>query len=39
MPVVRLGDAGQQAMIEFVGSRDRVNKSSSRSAPAVDAAE
>jgi len=38
MPVVRLGDAGQQAMIEFVGSRDRVNKSSSRSAPAVDAA-
>ena len=39
MPVVRLGDAGQQAMIEFVGSRDRVNKSSSRSAPAVVAAE
>jgi large subunit ribosomal protein L17 len=39
MPVVRLGDAGQQAMIEFVGSRDRVNKSASRSAPAVDAAE
>lgn len=39
MPVVRLGDAGQQAMIEFVGSRDRVNKSSSRSAPAVDAVE
>ncbi len=39
MPVVRLGDAGQQAMIEFVGSRDRVNKSAGRSAPAVDAAE
>jgi large subunit ribosomal protein L17 len=39
MPVVRLGDAGQQAMIEFVGSRDRVNKSSGRSAPAVDSAE
>lgn len=39
MPVVRLGDAGQQAMIEFVGSRDRVNKSSSRPAPAVVAAE
>lgn len=38
MPVVRLGDAGQQAMIEFVGSRDRVNKSS-RPAPAVVAAE
>jgi large subunit ribosomal protein L17 len=33
---VRLGDAGEQALIEFVGERDRV-KSRKRSAPVVDA--
>lgn len=34
---VRLGDAAQRAIIEFVGERDRV-KSRKRSAPAVEAA-
>ena len=33
---VRLGDAGAQALIEFVGERDRV-KSKKRSAPVVEA--
>ena len=32
---VRLGDAGAQALIEFVGERDRV-KSKKRSAPVVE---
>lgn len=32
---VRLGDAGQKALIEFVGERDRVKKSRRRAAPAV----
>ncbi|MEZ6124009.1 MAG: L17 family ribosomal protein [Planctomycetaceae bacterium] len=35
LPQVRLGDAGAQAMIEFVGERDRV-KSRKRSAPVVE---
>jgi len=35
LAAVRLGDAGQQALIEFVGQRDRV-KSKKRSAPAVE---
>ncbi len=35
LAAVRLGDAGQQALIEFVGERDRV-KSRKRSAPAVE---
>ena len=35
---VRLGDAGEQAIIEFVGDRDRVS-SGRRSAPAVEVAE
>ncbi|HIE96194.1 MAG: bL17 family ribosomal protein [Fuerstiella sp.] len=34
LPNVRLGDAGQQALIEFVGERDRV-KSRKRTAPVV----
>ncbi|VAX41636.1 LSU ribosomal protein L17p [hydrothermal vent metagenome] len=34
LATVRLGDAGKQAMIEFVGERDRV-KSKKRSAPVV----
>jgi len=34
LPNVRLGDAGAQAMIEFVGERDRL-KSKARSAPVV----
>lgn len=34
---VRLGDSGQQAIIEFVGERDRV-KSKKRSAPVVESA-
>ena len=37
LAAVRLGDAGQQALIEFVGERDRV-KSRKRSAPAVESA-
>jgi len=36
LAAVRLGDAGQQALIEFCGERDRV-KSRKRSAPAVEA--
>lgn len=32
---VRLGDAGQRALIEFVGERDRVRKTKRRAAPAV----
>ncbi len=35
LAAVRLGDAGQQALIEFVGERDRI-KSKKRSAPAVE---
>lgn len=35
LPEVRLGDAGAQALIEFVGERDRV-KSKKRSAPVVE---
>jgi len=35
LAAVRLGDAGQQALIEFVGQRDRL-KSKKRSAPAVE---
>lgn len=35
LPNVRLGDAGQQALVEFVGVRDRV-KSRKRVAPVVD---
>lgn len=35
LPKVRLGDAGEQALIEFVGERDRV-KSKKRSAPVVE---
>lgn len=35
---VRLGDAGQKALIEFCGERDRVKRSRKRSAPAVVAA-
>ena len=34
LPNVRLGDSGQQALIEFVGERDRV-KSRKRTAPVV----
>jgi large subunit ribosomal protein L17 len=34
---VRLGDAGEQALIEFVGTNDRV-KSRKRKAPVVEAA-
>ena len=37
LAAVRLGDAGQQAIIEFVGVRDRV-KSRKRTAPVVEAA-
>ena len=37
LAAVRLGDAGQQALIEFVGVRDRV-KSRKRTAPMVEAA-
>ena len=37
LAAVRLGDAGQQAIIEFVGVRDRT-KSRKRTAPAVEAA-
>jgi len=37
LATVRLGDAGKQALIEFVGERDRVKKE--RSAPAVVTAE
>lgn len=37
LPEVRLGDAGAQALIEFVGERDRV-KSKKRSAPVVEGA-
>ena len=37
LATVRLGDAGQQAIIEFVGVRDRV-KSRKRAAPVVEAA-
>ncbi|MCL4108595.1 UNVERIFIED_CONTAM: hypothetical protein GTU68_022897 [Idotea baltica] len=36
LPNVRLGDAGQQALVEFVGVRDRV-KSRKRLAPVVEA--
>ena len=36
LAAVRLGDAGQQAIIEFCGERDRT-KSRKRSAPAVEA--
>lgn len=36
LPNVRLGDAGEQSLIEFVGVRDRV-KSKKRSAPVVEA--
>lgn len=32
---VRLGDAGQKAIIEFVGERDRVKRARRRAAPAV----
>jgi len=35
LAAVRLGDAGAQALIEFVGERDRV-KSKKRAAPVVD---
>ncbi len=35
LPNVRLGDAGAQALIEFVGERDRV-KSTKRAAPIVE---
>ncbi|APZ96209.1 bL17 family ribosomal protein [Fuerstiella marisgermanici] len=35
LPNVRLGDAGAQALIEFVGERDRV-KSAKRAAPVVE---
>ena len=35
LATVRLGDAGQQALIEFVGERDRT-KSKKRAAPAVE---
>lgn len=38
LPNVRLGDAGAQALIEFVGVRDRVT-SKKRSAPVVDETE
>jgi large subunit ribosomal protein L17 len=37
LPNVRLGDAGEQSLIEFVGVRDRV-KSKKRSAPVVEQA-
>lgn len=37
LATVRLGDAGAQALIEFVGERDRVK--TERAAPAVDAEE
>lgn len=37
LAAVRLGDAGQQAIIEFVGVRDRV-KSRKRTGPVVEAA-
>ena len=37
LAAVRLGDAGQQAIIEFVGVRDRV-KSRKRTAPLVESA-
>lgn len=37
LPNVRLGDAGQQALVEFVGVRDRV-KSRKKVAPVVEAA-
>jgi len=36
---VRLGDAGAQAIIEFVGERDRPSKRNKRSAPAVETVE
>ncbi|MFM7167909.1 MAG: bL17 family ribosomal protein [Planctomycetaceae bacterium] len=39
LAAVRLGDAGEQAIIEFVGERDRVSKGTKRSAPAVESAE
>ncbi|MFM7866249.1 MAG: bL17 family ribosomal protein, partial [Planctomycetaceae bacterium] len=39
LAAVRLGDAGEQAIIEFVGERDRVSKRTKRSAPAVESAE
>lgn len=35
LPKVRLGDAGEQSLIEFVGVRDRI-KSKKRSAPVVE---
>jgi len=35
LPTVRLGDAGQQAIIEFVGERDRI-KRTRRQAPTVE---
>jgi large subunit ribosomal protein L17 len=35
LPNVRLGDSGQQALVEFVGERDRV-KSKKRTAPVVN---
>lgn len=38
LPNVRLGDAGAQAMIEFVGVRDRI-KSKKRAAPVVEQAD
>ncbi|MEP3478408.1 MAG: L17 family ribosomal protein [Fuerstiella sp.] len=37
LPQVRLGDSGQQALVEFVGTRDRV-KSRKRVAPVVEQA-
>ncbi|MEY3225503.1 MAG: ribosomal protein [Planctomycetota bacterium] len=36
---VRLGDAGEQAIIEFVGDRDRPSKRAKRAAPSVETAE
>ncbi|MFN9156267.1 MAG: L17 family ribosomal protein, partial [Planctomyces sp.] len=36
---VRLGDAGEQASIEFVGDRDRPSKRAKRAAPSVETAE
>ena len=37
MAGVRLGDAGQKAIIEFTGERDRTKKARRRSAPVVAA--
>ena len=37
LPTVRLGDAGEQAIVEFVGKRDRV-KTKKRVAPVVETA-